>query len=211
MLNIITNCVRPQNLEKIHTSICEAQATSEIKPPIRWIIVLDERAQTEFLFLAELLKTMKLSFEPTFKTDLVVNPCVPVWDAPMNLGFSMVKEGLVCAIDDDNIMHPDFMKCIYPYYLEGVKGFLYHQLLSVDKSYNRRVRYVKPVKIEPGKIDTAQFCLDKSLFGPYKWSTKTPQPDGVFIRKVYTKFHQSILILDEILCYYNYLTPKFRV
>jgi len=211
MLNIITACVRPQNLEKIHKSILEAQTNYGSKIPITWYIILDSRAATQFLFLEKMLETKTLSFQPEFETHIIENDTYKKsWVAPISIGLSLIKEGLICAIDDDNIMHPLFIKCIYPYYLKGIKGFIFHQLLSVDKNYNKRVRYAKPIKIGPGKIDTAQFCFDKSLIGDTIWSPRVKEPDGVFISSIYTKHHESIHIVDEILCYYNYLSPKFR-
>lgn len=210
MLNIITACVRPQNLEKIHKSILEAVANYGQVIPLRWYIILDSRASTQFLFLEKMLETKTLNFKPEFETFIIENDSYKTqWITPVNIGLSLIKEGLVCAIDDDNIMHPDLIKCIYPHYLKGIKGFIFHQLLGVDKGCNKRVRFAKPIKIAPGKIDTAQFCFDRSIIGDTCWSAKVKEPDGVFISLVYDKHHGSILIVDEILSYYNYLSPRF--
>lgn len=210
MLNIITACVRPQNLEKIHKSILEAQTIYGSKIPITWYIVLDSRAATEYLFLAKMLEHKTLSFTPEFETHIIENDTYKTsWETPVSIGLARIKEGLVCVLDDDNIMHPLFIRCIYPHYLNGTKGFIFHQLLSVDKNYNKRVRFANPIKIAPGKIDTAQFCFDKSIIADITWPSRVKEPDGVFISLVYTKHHESIQIMDEILCYYNYLSPKF--
>lgn len=210
MLNIITACIRPQNLEKIHKSILEAKANYGSELPLRWYIILDARAATQYLFLAKMLETKALSFQPEFETHIIENDSYKTkWETPINIGLSQIKEGLVCAVDDDNIMHPFFIKCIYPHYLNGKKGFIFHQLLHIDKSYNQRVRFAKPIKIGPGKIDTAQFCFDRSIIGDISWSPKVKEPDGVFISLIYAKHHEAILIIEEILCYYNYLSPKF--
>lgn len=209
MLNIITACVRPQNLEKIHKSILEAQSNYGSKIPIFWCIVLDSRAATEYLFLAKMLEHKTLSFTPEFETHIIENNTYKTsWETPVSVGLSHIKEGLVCVVDDDNIMHPSFIKYIYPRYLNGTKGFIFHQLLSVDKNYNRRVRFAKPIKIAPGKIDTAQFCFDRGIIADTSWSPRVKEPDGVFISLVYAKHHESIQVVDEILCYYNYLSPK---
>jgi len=210
MLNIITACIRPQNLEKIHRSILESQANYGSKVPITWYIVLDSRLAPQYLFLAKILETKELSFQPEFETHLLVNDSYKTsWESPINIGLAHIKDGLVCAIDDDNVMHPSFIKCIYPHYLNGSKGFIYHQLLNIDKSYNKRVRFAKHTKIAPGTVDTAQFCFDRSIIKDIKWCTRSKEPDGAFISLVYSKNKESIMLVDEILCYYNYLSPKF--
>jgi len=204
MLNIITACIRPKNLPKIHESLLVSAANYENPANIQWHIVLDGLYKNQDL--EELIFTQKLPFETKIPTFLHINDSYKTtWESPINVGLSKITEGLVCIIDDDNIMHPHFIKCIYPRYLAGGKGFIFHQQLSRDKNLNNRVRLAKIVNIKPGKIDAAQFCFDRSIINA-KWSWHSRTPDGAFIGSVFQNHANFIQILDEILCYYNYLS-----
>lgn len=211
MLNIITACIRPQNLKVLHQSFKTALQECGHEVPITWHIVLDERKANEHHFLAKAVETKQLDFDSEIPINLMINDTFKTsWDSPVNYVLKRITSGLVCLVDDDNIMHPDFLKCIYPAYLQGSKGFLFHQLLGVDKSNNKHVRFAKPSRIKPACVDSAQFCFDRSIIENVEWSPKINIPDGVFISDVWQKHSNLIKIIDEILCYYNYLKPRGR-
>jgi hypothetical protein len=206
MLNIITACIRPKNLPKIHESLL-ASVVNYGKPiDIQWHIVLEGRYKDQDL--EDLIFLQKLPFETKVPTFLHTNDSYKTsWESPINIGLSKITEGLVCIVDDDNIMHPHFIKCIYPRYLAGNKGFIFHQQLSRDKNLNNRVRFAKMANVAPGKIDTAQFCFDRSIINA-KWIWHLKTPDAVFISAIFQKHTNFIQFVDEILCYYNYLSTS---
>jgi len=205
MLNIITACIRASNLEKIHESILKAKEPYS-NVDIAWYIVAEGRVLPTNSELRQIVDTKKLQFNNTITTHIIVNDTYQThWESPVNIALEHIKSGLVCIIDDDNIMHPEFIEYIYPKYLSGIKGFIYHQQLSKNKTCNNIVRIAKRANIAPGKIDTAQFSFDRSLVENDSWCPKSKQPDGYFISSVYAKKSSEILILDRILCYYNYL------
>lgn len=206
MLNIITACIRPQNLQKIYESIVASLDLYGKPVDIHWHIILDGLYKDESLKL--LIETKTLPFTPNFPVHLHVNDTFQdKWDSPINVGLSKIEKGLVTIIDDDNIMHHDFIRGVYPAYLAGKKGFLFHQQLSVAKNCNNIVRYAKIANIKPGKMDTAQFCFDRSIID-IRWDWYSPQPDGAFMRSIFLRNQQDIQIIDDILCHYNFLSTK---
>jgi len=209
MLNIITACIRPKNLPKIQDSILTSVAKYEMPIAISWHIILDGLYKNDDL--EEIIFKQQLPFKTEIPTFLWTNDTYKTkWEGPITVGLSKITEGLVCIIDDDNIMHPHFIKGIYPRYLAGAyKGFIFHQQLSRDKNCNNRVRIAKITNLKPCSVDTAQFCFDRSIINANaKWSWDSKTPDAAFIEAVYRKHADSIQFVDEILCYYNYLSTS---
>ena len=123
-------------------------------------------------------------------------------DSPINSVLPFLKTGWVCFLDDDNIMHPDFLNAIIREPYPSI--CIYHQQLTpVRELYNPLTRYGS--NCEMGAIDTAQFTLAAELID-YEWDAEHEQPDGRFIKDIYSKYPARLRRVDHILCYYNYLT-----
>lgn len=202
MLNIITACVRPKNLKLLHESILRAKDFFKGEIDICWHICFDITVTSHFPDLENFIQNRELDFTPNIQSNLFD---VTSGMTPITTALKRIEKGLVCNLDDDNLMHHAFIKKIYPLYEEGWRGFLYHQLLGIDKNKNNKIRTVKPVKIKPGAIDSAQFCFDKSLIGAVEWRKGVREPDGIFISEIFSKNYKFIKIIEDVLCYYNAL------
>jgi len=149
-------------------------------------------------------------------------------EAPINIALRNIKQGLVCNVDDDNIMHPNYIREI-AIIAEKNKtvGIFYQQSLGRTKgTTNRRIRTVDYHKIKPGLIDSAQFTATRDLIGNIIWPFKSLKyqpyfifaqgdpppttPDGDFIQEIYKANPSYFVLIKKTLCYYNYLAPESR-
>jgi len=226
LLNIITACIRPYNLTHIYNSILNSKG--DIDSDIRWWIVIDLATTSLDSKGKEQLEAIRVQIE---KDNIIKVVCIPANDpkeAPVNKALHKISKGLVCFIDDDNVMHPNYMKEIHK--AKGDKeriGFLYQQNLGKPKtSFNRRTRFIEFYKVKPGLVDSAQFTISRDLIGNIAWPPRALEyqpyrgildpvkpsttPDGDFIHKVYTANPKYFVIIKRMLCYYNYLAAASK-
>jgi len=210
-LNVITACIRPNNLPLLAQSFAIA---NKLKIPINWIIVIDGRYVRDTDPIKRVEEIVSKIIDPNLTIVILLNDTyLKTWESPINLALALIKSGLVCIVDDDNIMHPEFIQTVYPIYLkEQSVGFVFHQLMSIEKGGNLKVRIAKFANLKPDKFDTAQFAITRDLIGDLKWCTTSNQPDGLFINTLFEEKRNKFKILDKILSYYNYLHPgSFRL
>jgi hypothetical protein len=222
ILNIITSCIRPQNLPVILASIIKANSTAKI--PIQWYLTVDTRstkysekalidARSKMISPAEIIIKWR-EFSDAYDKN---------W--PINVALEEIVEGLVCILDDDNIMHPNYINAISKAAGEKEIGIFYDQIMGPNASGNPQIRKVYQHLIQPGYIDAAQLTVSRSLIDTTRWpsvprGTKLDailkgdpnpiglhfQPDGIFVEKIYQQRPNKFIILSEPLCYFNYLS-----
>jgi len=212
LLNVITPCIRPQNLPTILESILVSRADTPIH--INWYIVSDgkvpledERYQSFIAAIPSLqdLSIILMSYEGN--------------SSPRNKPMDAVESGLLFFLDDDTIMHRDYISHIYEAARDKDEiGILYHQSIKEAPS-NAITRKVLAHKVIPENIDTGQITITKNLIGAVRWKAGprfdvedwVPYPDGIFIKELYQKHKKKFVILDKILSHYNFLAkPKHR-
>lgn len=213
LFNVITALVRPEYLNKILDSLVASRASNPVH--INWIIVVDVLNLAPVPAAGYGATIQKIS-DRVSKIDFIdlETHTVQSTRSPANVGFDNCKDGLVCLIDDDNIMHPNYITEIYKA-SQAMKiddyGFLYNQILGKKpNSTNQRIRRIIPYKVGPSRVDTAQITLTKKLLGKSRWPNRKGDmsvtcPDGVFIGRVYNAKPNKFQIIGKSLCYYNYL------
>lgn len=197
-INIITACIRSHNLKQILNSFIASKQDHQIE--LHWHIIFD----LNFLACEEEIQS-KLGQVPELcqeaGIELHILTCKE-FESPVNAALEQIATGYVTVIDDDNLMHPDYIEGVLPHLEAGCRGLLYYQ----DMGRMRRVVY--HYRVKPNSIDTAQFTYSRELIGDSRWPDKkefSPAPDGVFIARVYDLGFQDIKILPKTLCYYNKL------
>jgi hypothetical protein len=217
LINAITCCVRLTFLEEILTSLIASQGNLPVM--IHWYLIVDR-------FMVPILEQQDLDTLDSVKQKATKYPNLKLiviehseHTSPMNSAFSEIKDGLVCAVDDDNIMHPKFISSIYNLTKDDpIKGILYHQNLGKNPvKTNRNVRYIKIGGIKPGSVDTAQITIHRSLIGDHRWPDRPVPPngrpftpDGLFIQKMYQLHPDKFILHKHDICYYNYLLAPDR-
>jgi hypothetical protein len=213
LLNVITALIRSKNLKKILESLIVSRGDTSID--IHWMLVVDQRSLMSSIDVAN-THIQEILAEVAQKTWLTCEAFyLKSHKSPANIGFENAKDGMICLVDDDNIMHPDYISAIHKE-AEAMTiedfGFLYNQILGKPpSSCNQRVRKVVPYRIGPGRVDTAQVTITKKLLKNRRWPNRELDmsvtcPDGVFIGGVYSNAPNKFKIINRSLCYYNYLS-----
>lgn len=190
-LILVTPCSRPGNLSEMYFN-----QIARYRPT--WIICHDA----------------ELGSRPTFQAVNKINSPYLVelynkggvsGNLQRNTCLDYVKEknisGWLYFLDDDNILHPDFMIGLMMLQVQNpkAKGFIFGQNLP-----DGTVRINTKENIKVCHIDQAQYCLHTDLIGDNRFIQKY-EADGILIESLYNENREKFVISDRLLCYYNYL------
>lgn len=203
---IITPCSRPENLPRISESI-------DLKT-CRWFIVFDAETVPETCLLYP--NTVYLAIKGGISGNMQRNRALDEIPSP----------AWVYILDDDNILHPAFIKSITRLIKSHQKRRAF--VFSQDVIHQHRIRHITPNRISVGNIkllyitlrqghitpnrismgniDQAQYIIHTDLIGTYRYE-QTYTADGTFVENIYKIYPKKFLITKQILAYYNYLRP----
>lgn len=179
MISIITPCSRQANLPKLYESI-------DFNRIDQWVIVYDTSN-----------KTYKKLYEGHPKIKEVECQGGISGNPQRNYGLTLVDDGFIYFLDDDNIIHPNFWKILDG--LEHTKFYTFDQL----RNKNGQILYGNNVRV--GSIDTAMFIVHKSHIGDIQWINNRYDADGYFISEILDKNKSSHAYINSIGCYYNFI------
>ena len=196
-IEIITRCTRTENLLQIKDSIFNQKS----KWDINWNIIFDISAidYIDCKILLDLkspqIITHFLKGEPNDFGHGLINKILD----------SIDNNSWVYILDDDNLLHEDFLEKTYDlineYYPND--GLIFSQYVGGIDFSKLEIRKAHPDNVKVGKIDFAQFLLKKSLIGDKRLLNKTYVADGIFISELFDENKNKILFSEDILCYYN--------
>lgn len=193
MLNIITPCSRLGSLPIMNTEIAELY---QAIPDLKWWIIVDGNCSPE------IGPTIKRKLDHPYVHMEVVAGEGRSGNDQRNRALDLAEPGFVYFLDDDNILHPDFIKYIQSLMdrmvNEGKQGAVWHQ--DVRQRYVRRIA---PDRIKMGMIDTAQYLLTTDIIGDLRWIPDEHCADGFFIEELHRKNPDKFLYIDMVLCYCN--------
>jgi len=183
MITIITPSCRQKNLQRLYESI-------EFHIIEKWIIVYDtSKNRTYEKLFASNPKIIEVEHNESGKAG----------HAQRNYGTTLVEDGHIYFLDDDNIIHPDFWAVVA--ILEPTKFYTF------DQRRNSKT-ILKGNNIRLSKIDTAMFIVHKKHTVGILWNKDMYNADGHFISEIYTKYTNDHIYIDQICCYYNYLSTS---
>jgi len=186
MLSIITPCYRQELIPFIYDCIMFDKIH-------KWIIVYDT--------------SNNRTYEKIYKEHpkiLEVECSDPgTWgNAQRNYGMSLVEDGFIYFLDDDNIIHPNFWNIIE--ILHNDYFFTFDQM----RDYHNKIFYGN--RIEVKFIDTAMFIIHKQHIQDIKWRTDEYGADGFFICDILNRNPNSHIYINIIGCYYNFIVEFFK-
>lgn len=196
-LNIITPVSRIGNLNYLHDNLL--YFSKNVK--IIWWVILDKALKAHY-------KKLSLADAGHLKIKLLVSPNTncPGGHAHRNLVLDLLeddKEQWVYNLDDDNILHPDFMD-----FFANDDRLDEHEVALVSQVLPDGTLRLKadPETIKVNNVDTAM-CLFKvkALNGGLRF-IENYCGDGYFIEALRSDANNKFYINDTPLCYYNYLT-----
>jgi len=197
VINLVTAVSRPENLKRIHKSICLSLSQSTLNA--RWILVVDD---------PEAIKpaTKAVLDEGPFEVRIIVfegGKCAYGIDQK-NAGMASITDGFYHCMDDDNIVHPDFFMGIERAIRTNPKkrAFAFGQ----KRWDNVKTLTAAPDLMVYGKVDNTMFVVHSSLIGGYRYDrSKSGREDFLFFRNLYDLFKDEFVFLSETLAYYNFI------
>ena len=183
MLTIITPCSRDDNIPAVFKSINFDKIT-------KWIIVYDTSTKTEYNKLYE-------NHPKIMEVECNIKPLSGKGQPQRNYGMSLVDDGYIYFLDDDNIIHPEFWSIVD--LLDNEHFFTFDQIR------NESGEILSGNNLQVCFIDTAMFIVHKKHIGDIKWLEDRFASDGFFICAINTNNNESHVYISSIGCYYNYL------
>jgi hypothetical protein len=184
IFNLVTPCSRPDNLIHIYNSILNQKVP--INNIIWWIVFDLEKAPFD------VIKKF-----PDVEVRSFVYQEHSFGNAQRNFAIRRIKSGWVYFVDDDNIIHPDFLDTIISINYSGVI------VDQVFKNGGRRFA-ASPGGTRCGAIDTAQFIVQRSMID-VEWILHRYDADGAFIEDIHNRNREKFIYINKPLSYYNYL------
>lgn len=187
-LSIITPCSRPVNLKRIAESI-------QFDKIDRWYIVYDTSPAKG--------TTVPRTYEKQFLDNPKISELecnIRCWGNPQrNLALSLITNGLVYYLDDDNIIHEAFWS--------ELDSFDLDHLYSFDQYHCNKQLIVKGGRLQEKFIDTAQYIVPRQLIGDLVWDMLDAGlgSDGRFTEDLNRLHGSKHVYVPKVLCYYNFL------
>jgi hypothetical protein len=118
-------------------------------------------------------------------------------NAQRNYGMSLVDDGFIYFLDDDNIIHPAFW---------GIVDVLDpNYFYTFDQSRNKNGGILYGNNIAVYHIDTAMFIVHKKHVKDTDWKNDIYAADGIFICDISKNNKDCHRYINRICCYYNYI------
>ncbi|MFN5250886.1 MAG: glycosyltransferase family A protein [Bacteroidota bacterium] len=157
VLNIITPCSRPQNLQKI------AESINIPRENYRWIVVHDSETIPDSPDNCEAY-AVKVDGSQS-------------GHGQRNYALDLIKEGHVYFNDDDTLIHPDLWDNI-----KDLDADFIH-FRQDDKNGLRLLG----INVEVGSIDSHNFIVKSDIIGQDRWILNRYDANGYFAKAMYNK------------------------
>lgn len=199
LINIITRCSRPNNLDKLKESI----KLNKIKS-VKWWILFDCNSinNIDINLLSNLF-----SFKD-FKINIKF-----LYSDKISCGYDMVNSVLneiensewIYLLDDDNLLHHNFWKNIKKCNVIDKNIIVFSQYVGGKDFTNLKIREAKPTNMKYQGVDCAQFIFKRSIITDFKLNYAA---DGYFIEEKFKNNPSDFLFINKILSYYNCISNK---
>jgi hypothetical protein len=192
-LSIITSCSRPEAIFDVYESVKGSVKKLEDRTyNIYWYIIYDGEKVKE-------ANKRNFTDEDAWIIEGSTSE-VSKGYKQRNFALDMIKDGWVCFLDDDNIMHPNFYTEISKHLDEDLNGIVIDQIFKFGN--NRLVARLENMRV--CNIDIAQYILRREYIGDKRFDIEYCA-DGHFIEDLYRANPKKFLFINQPLCYYNYL------
>jgi glycosyltransferase involved in cell wall biosynthesis len=180
-LTIITPSYRQQNIPMLYESI-------QFDKIDKWIIVYDTSEDRSYSVLYDGHPQI---VEVGCDEGISGNP-------QRNYGMSMIDDGFIYFLDDDNIIHPNFWSIVAQ--LDTKHFYTFDQQRTATT-----ILYGNDIR--PNCIDTAMFIVHKQHIKHITFINDLYNADGFFISHIHSYNYGAHIYLNTIGCYYNFINP----
>lgn len=203
-LHLITPLSRIENLNKLEKSVRKLGDTISW---LVWWIVMDSKS-IKLNDQDRILSLMERVNNNVFVNVLYLGGENIAGHAARNKVLNSLEavgrtDDWIMSLDDDNIIHPRLIKFLKENQdsLNNYSGLLFDQVL---KNGNIRLK-VDPDNVGVNQTDTAQFMFKLDILDGLRFKEDEYAADGLFIGELFNKNKDKFLIINEPMCYYNYL------
>jgi hypothetical protein len=175
-LNIITPCIRPENLHAIAQTIPQQDC--------RWIVVFD------MLHIPTCELPSNAEYYAFKENDSISG------NGQRNFALDMVTQGHVYFNDDDTLIHPDLWRSVQ--HLGDI------DFISFPQVFSNGAQRLSGNRVEVCHIDSHNFIASMNAIGDTRWILGDYCADGHFAAQVY-KQARSTVWLETPLSVYNAL------
>lgn len=106
------------------------------------------------------------------------------------------EDDFIYSVDDDNILHPDFLPQLYS---------ITTPAMTCEQIHKNGKERLKANIVILNHIDTAQVAFKASLLKGLRYDVTRYDADGAFIEELYSRDPSQFTIVNKPLSYYNYL------
>ena len=197
-IQLITVCIRVNNLKKIAKSILSANANNYFE--ILWSIRFDlKKDQVPEKVLNE-LRTFPININIEYKSH-PINKTTGGNHGKRELIRSAARKTWVYQLDDDNLLHPKLLPTLY----KMMRKHPDSPLFVFWQAPRYQPKTLAEIKL--GFCDTAMHVfrsdLAKGVYFPLNFAA-----DGIFLEGLVRKAGDSAILIPKNLCYYNAIGHK---
>ncbi len=200
-LNIITRCSRQQNLLKIIETLFLKDFA------IIWHIIFDinkiKEIDSNLLYTLSNINYIKIYYDKSDINSYGYNLINKIIKSIIN------ENSFIYLLDDDNILHENF-NILYKLINEK-EIIIFNQFINYKDFTNSKYRYASIDNVKIGSIDAAQYIIKRNVFTLNNNHINYMNDycaDGILMELLLKLYPEKFLFINEILCYYNYLTEK---
>lgn len=197
-LNLVTAVSREYNLPRLLRSIEVSMKGSGLN--VKWILVFDWPGEKR-----EITRTLLREPSPVLIQRVVyagsTNRCAVL---QKNLGMNHIDPGYYLCLDDDNVLHPEYLKTLTGLIAAHPSK---RAFVVAQKRWDKHgTLHADPAEVKPCHIDSAMFTVHTDIIGTDRYDVSTASAeDGDFARRMYAKNPKAWYFHDHIASYFNYL------
>lgn len=202
MYNLVTPCTRPENLPKIYNSILAQDYN--VFGNLTWWVVFDDSVSIHTSFTFKDIPVIKSKMR-VIQLNSVIPGSIAGHGQRNYVLQHLPKDEWFYSIDDDNIIHPQFLSSIDNLIKKdpNAKAVVVSQACK-----NGQIRlHAAPENTAQFHIDTAQYIFKREIVSQMFEKTDY-NADGIFIERLYKENPKAFRFIDSPLCYYNYLREE---
>jgi hypothetical protein len=197
-INFVTAISRPENLERIHRSIELAISRASLK--VRWILVADG-PEVIWPSVESSLRSGKAEIEKVVYSGPRL---IPYGIVQKNLGMDTILDGYYHCLDDDNVVHPEFLAGLERAMNANPEARAF--VVGQQRWDGVGNLIASPVRMGYGQIDNTMFVVHRDVIGSKRYDPGQPGlEDFYFFSELWGAYPNKFAFIRETLAYYNYI------
>lgn len=209
-LHIVTPCSRPENIPAIRESILSQFPNwDSYEKGINWLIIFDDSLDRESPEMENAKSCIRDNFNFSYTYSGIKNSFVGHSHRNFALDYLIeekMETGFVYFLDDDTVLHPDFVKHIFSEADSEKSAVIFNQAMpdGMTKRLDASLDHVKVCEIDMG-----MYMVNlRDILPQERFEISEYCGDGIFIESFFERVgRKSFQHIDRTLSIYNKLRP----